>query len=1125
MSDESRSAHLDPEILAAYLDGTLPPQERARVEAAIAANAETYEWVVNAMRVAQEAEDVVVPTTPAPRPAPVPVPGPSPAARSAPVVDSRRRRPWMLAAGSLALAAAVVLAVRVTRPADPRAGLVEAVGEQRYVEARLTGGFAFGPLQTATRGPADVAKQNLALLAEAGGLQKKAQADPSAANLHAWGVAQVLLGDYDGAVATLEAAADVAPGVADVQTDLSVALMARARASDRADDWPRAVAASERALQVAPDSLEALFNRAFALQQLNLASEARKYWDEYLQKDGGSPWRAEAERLRAQLDESSAIPPQDARQVYLREVLGDASDAAGRLVAADVQLAREVFEDDVLPSWATSTGDEAARWTAAARALADAIAKRTSDRLPGEVVAVLDAAGPAAVVQLRHAASRWKEARALYARNEMAQMHAAFGETARAYTAAGSPMALWARHFEVVGLYYLGRIPEAEQLCLELMQQATARGYRALEARLNWDLGTLHYQRARFEQALERYQAAARLLGEIGEVENAVAMNQATAEAYGRLGEPLWSWRFHRAALGGLPFVRDPRRRHTVLAAAGHSALNLGMPEVAYHLFDAAVDNAQTWTTPAPLVEAFLNRARAATALGRGERAREDLAAATGALEQITDAAVRTRFGGDLMLARAEAHLQEDPEAALQAIDVAVASSAALASEYRVAALHLVAARAALRANRPAAGIASLERGIAVLESSRAIVQQRSLRVSFFDSVWDLYAERIRLAVEAGDHVAAVEWVERSRARMLLDDVAGEVADVPALRARLAPGQALVYYAVQEDRLLEWLLTSDALVFATVPVTRSTARHDVAAFRAALERKDAARIDALAARLGAALVEPLRLTGRGLRQVAFVPDAILEPLAFAALRDAAGQFLPESVDISVVPSGSVLGALDAASVASPATTRASVIADPSPPAELAATMPALSGAAREAREIAALYAAPVVITGERATPSAFAEALATSQLVHFGGHALADPAQPWQARLVMSPEATSPTGMLALDSLKPRSAGARVVVLAACETGLGRGSRGEGLLSLSRPLLAAGVRNVLVTKWRVDDAAMAELSKRFHGELRMAGRTAVQALRAAQRTLMRSPDPMLNSPSTWAALEAQGVLQ
>jgi CHAT domain-containing protein len=202
-----------------------------------------------------------------------------------------------------------------------------------------------------------------------------------------------------------------------------------------------------------------------------------------------------------------------------------------------------------------------------------------------------------------------------------------------------------------------------------------------------------------------------------------------------------------------------------------------------------------------------------------------------------------------------------------------------------------------------------------------------------------------------------------------------------------------------------------------------------------------------------------------------------------------------------------------------------VIADPAPPGELAGALPALPGAAREAKQLSALYSAPEVITGGRATPTAFLEALRRADVVHFGGHALADPAQPWQARLVLSADASAPTGMLSLEALAPRSAAARLVVLAACETGLGRESRGEGLLSLSRPLLAAGVRNVLVTKWRVDDSAMAALSKQFHEQLRVAGRTPVQALRAAQQALMASADPRLNAPSTWAALEVQGVFQ
>ena len=74
-----------------------------------------------------------------------------------------------------------------------------------------------------------------------------------------------------------------------------------------------------------------------------------------------------------------------------------------------------------------------------------------------------------------------------------------------------------------------------------------------------------------------------------------------------------------------------------------------------------------------------------------------------------------------------------------------------------------------------------------------------------------------------------------------------------------------------------------------------------------------------------------------------------------------------------------------------------------------------------------------------------------------------------------------------------------LVVLSACETGKGQ-ARGGGLLGMGRALLAAGASGVVVTLWRVEDQASAELMITFYGQLqsKQAAKGAATALRQAQ---------------------------
>lgn len=93
---------------------------------------------------------------------------------------------------------------------------------------------------------------------------------------------------------------------------------------------------------------------------------------------------------------------------------------------------------------------------------------------------------------------------------------------------------------------------------------------------------------------------------------------------------------------------------------------------------------------------------------------------------------------------------------------------------------------------------------------------------------------------------------------------------------------------------------------------------------------------------------------------------------------------------------------------------------------------------------------------------------------------------------------------------------AELVVLSACETGVGTVYKGEGVISLARGFLYAGAGSIITTLWSINDQANSLLMEQFYEEIR-AGKPKDQALRDAKIQRMVASDAMGAHPAYWAA--------
>ena len=138
------------------------------------------------------------------------------------------------------------------------------------------------------------------------------------------------------------------------------------------------------------------------------------------------------------------------------------------------------------------------------------------------------------------------------------------------------------------------------------------------------------------------------------------------------------------------------------------------------------------------------------------------------------------------------------------------------------------------------------------------------------------------------------------------------------------------------------------------------------------------------------------------------------------------------------------------------------------------------------------------------------------RFLHLATHGFVNAAAPELSGLLLSEEDSQSTedGILYLGEIYTLNLNADLVVLSACETGLGQIARGEGIIGLTRGFLYAGARNLLVSLWQVSDNTTADLMVNFY-ERMLAGASRAEALRQAKLDLIQS-HPEYAKPFYWA---------
>ncbi|NTW80625.1 MAG: CHAT domain-containing protein, partial [Geobacteraceae bacterium] len=364
--------------------------------------------------------------------------------------------------------------------------------------------------------------------------------------------------------------------------------------------------------------------------------------------------------------------------------------------------------------------------------------------------------------------------------------------------------------------------------------------------------------------------------------------------------------------------------------------------------------------------------------------------------------------------------------------------------------------------------------------------------------------ERLR-----GDYQDLLIDIERKRPELLalvkvnpttLDDV----------RKLLEPGVVLLSYYQLPDRLLCWKIDRERATLTIQNIAAKELAAKISSYRRMLqnleplEKQSRELYDLLVAR-------PIEGSGQ-LRSVGIIPHGSLHYLAFATLSDGR-DYLVDRQKLFYLPAASVLKYTLARRNPEK---KLHILAIGNP--DLGNSSLDLPFAEREAGTLRWNYPDVTTLTRERATESWIRQHISEFGIIHIASHGEFDPVNPLFSAIRLAKDGKA-DGKLQADEIFGLDIRADLVVLSACQTGLGDIRSGDDVVGMNRAFIFAGTHSLMSSLWRVSDVSTAIMMKQFYRSYMTYGK-AESLTRAMQHVKNRYPHP-----GYWGAFVLTGDYQ
>lgn len=932
-------------------------------------------------------------------------------------------------------------------------------------------------------------------------------------------------------------------------------------------DSLHALSLLDEALTFSSDFTPALFNKALVLQSLHLSYQANTVWEEYLKKETRDKEQLAKAKEHFSFNNKKCFVEIDTWDKEINSLIVNSPNLTNKiqnLVSSHPHKARMYVLNELLAKWASAylKGDKnnsnKSLWLV--EQIGINLFSLQKDNLIKDIVEIIkfhskQQTSSNALSSLAKAYLIYQKSSKSYDNYEVTKTREEVKEAQDIFIKLndrGGELLItllttkWNRN-------YNESISNLEKLALI----AEKNNYIYLLGLIWGNIGSFQGHLFQIDLAFKSQNKALQYFQSCGDIEGVATSHFIISEILSQINEKEEIFFHQKKALSILDKSDDPIKKALFLTGIASQIEKLAKPETAIYFHNEAVFLATTTKDEVIITNTLLRRSTTYHHLQNDSVAIDDLKKAKTYCSRITDPLLKSLTKEYMDIIEADYELVNDAKHAVELLTSSLKTYKNYTDKYYLTHIYQSRAKAYNSLGNKNLALKDLIAGIDEFEKQRENISQQGQRISFFEDSQSIYEQMIEMQIEEGKVKEAFNYLERARARSLLDIIntsnylskkisvstntttnittnttTGIPFSLSEIQTVLPDNTIIIEYCIMEKQTFVWIISKKKVDFLKIEISQKDISKIVNNIKNNIEIIDKNNLlNDSTKEFYKIIFKPLENYLTEATTLVIVPDKMLHDLPFSILiNPSTNRYLVQDWAVMYAPSATVFSqCLTKDKEIIEKDDKSLLIISNSTYDKNSSSLTNIPFAAKEASQISKVYNQLMsnrltefaLLTNDAATKKAFYNLASSYSVIHFAGHGVENENFPSYSQLVFAFDQTEKSTinndiLYAYELYSFRFTKTRLTILSACRTASGQTKLGEGNISLARSFLAAGVPAVIASSWQIDDKLTAEFFIRFH-ERKASGQSSLEALCAVQNEFISSSDPRKQSPIIWGA--------